>query len=145
MGHIPEQLAIGAVQDGFPVFTAAVGVGHLAPCQIGNQLVAVADAENGDAQIQYGRVKMGRCRIGNTVGAAGKDDTLVPGLPDLGYRDPIEGLDFCVHLLFPNPPGNELVILSAKIQNQNFFFHRITSLTDQFPGQLDPHRQSGAG
>ena len=44
-------------------------------------------------------------------------EALVSGFFDLRYGDLVVGLDFGVNLLFSYPPCNELVILSAEIQD----------------------------
>ena len=125
VGHIPEQGAVGAVQGGLAVFAAAFGAGNGASGHIGHQLIAVADAQHRNPQIQNLGVKVGGGGVIHAVGAAGEDDALVADLPDLRRSDFIKGLDFGVNLLFPNSSGNQLVVLAAEVQYQNVFVHGV--------------------
>ncbi len=60
---------------------------------------------------------MGGARVIDAVGASREDEPLVaPGLylPD-GYF--IEVFYFGIDVVFPDPPGDQLVILAAEIEN----------------------------
>ena len=136
MGNITEQLTVFAVKGCFSVFTAAFGAGYFTICHVGYQLIPITDAKNGNTDLQNGGIKVWGCRVIDTVGATGKDDALVSGFLDFRHSDFVVRLDFGIHLMLPYPPCNELVILSAEIQDKNFFFHRDTSLQIDFCADL---------
>jgi hypothetical protein len=61
-----------------------------------------------------------------TVRSTGKDNAFVVILFYFFGRNFVVGLDFGIHLLRTNTPCDELVILTAKIQNKNLI-HCVTS------------------
>ena len=64
----------------------------------------------------------------NTVGAAGEDNAHgVEGTDFLNGRG--IGLDLAVNILFPNPPGDKLIVLTAEIQHQYLFVHILSPVT----------------
>ena len=72
---------------------------------------------------------MGRLLQINAVGTAGEDDAHRRKGANFVQGGGI-GLDLTVDVLLPNTPGNELVILTAEIKHQNFFFHISSPVTD---------------
>ena len=78
-------------------------------------------------QGEDGRVEAGGARLIDAAGSTGEDEAPGGKLPDAGHRQ-IEGVNFAVDLEFPHPPGNELGILGAEVQDQDFFFMRIRHL-----------------
>ena len=121
-GHIGKELGslLFQVQLDLAVFGSLSGddraAGH--PC---GELATVANAENGNAQLQNLWVIVGGGHIIDAVGAAGEDDALVvPGL-DLGGGNGIVLLDLRIDMEIPDSAGDQLVILSAEVQHKNFF------------------------
>ena len=87
----------------------------------GGELGAVADAENRNAQLQHLGVIVGGGHIIDAVGTAGEDDAAVTGSSNLLRSDAVVGLDFGVDVQVTNPAGNQLIILAAEVQNEDFF------------------------
>ena len=119
----PPEKPAGGVETGerLAVFPGGVvlGGGDLAAQAVGDQLTAVADAKNGDAQLENGRVHMGRALFVDAVGAAGEDETDGGEAADL-LQGQIVGLDLAVNVAFAHPAGDQLVVLAAEIQDQDF-------------------------
>ena len=46
-----EQLAVFTVKGCFSVFAAAFGAGYFTICHVGHQLIPIADAKNGNADL----------------------------------------------------------------------------------------------
>ena len=95
-----------------------LGGGNLSPQGVGHQLAAVADAQHRHAQLKNGRVHVGGLLLIYAVGAAGKNDA--DGLHGLQLlqRGGI-GLDLAVHPALTHPAGNELVVLTAEVQDDH--------------------------
>ena len=122
LGQPLEEAAAG-VEEGLrlAIFPGRVGLGggHLPAQLVGQQLAAVADAQNGYAQTEHAGVHMGGFFIIDTVGAAGEDDAHGIIGSDL-LKAHIKGLDFAVYITFADAAGDQLVILSAEVQYKNF-------------------------
>ena len=85
---------------------------------VGNQLAAVANTQDGNAQGKQGRVRLGGFEIVDTVGAAGEDDA--DGVHGLQFRcGGGIGLYFAVNAAFPDPTGNQLIVLTAEVQDDD--------------------------
>ena len=108
--------------DGAAVFPGVVfpGLGDDTAQGVGHQLAAVANAQHGDAHFKnlLGQGRGAFCV--NAVGAAGKDDADGVKGPDGLHGGLAGGMDLAVHVTFPHPAGNELVVLTAEVQDQNF-------------------------
>ena len=91
-----------------------------------HQLAAVANAENGNPQPEHFRVNVGRFLQIHAVGAAGENDAHGRKGANLVQGRGV-GLDLAVDVLLPHPPGDQLIVLSAKVQNQDFFLHTVLS------------------
>lgn len=95
-----------------------VGFGDDAAEGFGDQLHAVADAEDGDAQFEDFAVDAGAGLVVYAVGAAGKDESdgffLFDRIPHFAIAD-----HFGVDVLFPYAPGDELIVLAAEVDDQN--------------------------
>ena len=121
LGQTLEQLAGGVIVGlGLAVLPGGVvlGLGDLAAQSVGHELAAVADAQDGHAPGEDLGVHVGRGLQIDAVGAAGEDDADgVHGL-QLGQGSGI-GLDFAVHVAFPDTAGDELVVLAAEVQHDN--------------------------
>ena len=88
--------------------------------QVHHQLAAVADAQYGHAPAEDLGVDGGRVLQINAVGAAGEDDALgILGLDDrkIGFI----GIDLAVDIIFSDAAGNQLIVLSAKVQHDDSF------------------------
>ena len=128
-GHPFQQQRILNIQQqvDFAVF-AGFGADDLSAAHPGGELGAVADAEDGDPQLQHLGVVVGGGHIIHAVGAAGEDDAAVALPGDLLHSDAVVGLDLGVDVEVTGPAGNQLIILAAEVQNKNFF-HGFPSFT----------------
>ena len=119
----PLEEGTGGVIEGFglAVFPGGIRLGRsdLAAQMVGHQLAAVANAQNRHTQGEHLRVHLGRCLQIHTVGTAGENNTNGVKDPNLIHGHGV-GLDLTIYAALPDPAGDELVILAAKIQNQNF-------------------------
>ena len=120
--HVPEQLGAGffQIQADFAVLRGLGGddgaAGH--PC---GELAAVANAQNGNAQLQHRGVIVGGGHIIDAIGAAGEDDALIAPVLDFLGGDRIVLFDLRIDVEIPDSAGDQLVILAAKVQYKNFF------------------------
>ena len=124
-----EQLAAGIViGDGLAVLPGGILLGSrdLTAQGVGHQLTAVANAQDGNAQPEHFRVNVGRFLQIHAVGAAGENNAHGRKGADLVQGCGV-GLDLAVDVLLPHPPGDQLIVLSAKVQNQDFFLHTVLS------------------
>ena len=133
-GNSLEEFA-GSIKEGLglAVFTGRIllGLGDQAAQGVGHQLAAVANAQNRDAQFKNGRIHMGRGLQIHGVGAAGEDDAHgIKGL-DLLHGHFI-GFDLAVDIAFPNAAGDELIVLSAKVQDEDFLRHKLASCYQKY-------------
>ena len=84
-----------------------------------NKLTAVANTENGNAKLQYFLCVVRRFHIVNAVRSACENNTLViVSLDDLN-RGRI-GEYFSVNIVITDSACNQLIILTAEVQNKNF-------------------------
>ena len=86
----------------------------------GDQLTAVADTENGNAELEYFRCVMRRLLVIDAVWSACEDDTLIVALFDFVKGNGV-GEDFGVYVVVTHSAGNQLIVLTAEIKNENFF------------------------
>ena len=118
--HIGEQLALGVYEHlGLAVLTLGSAADMTAQ-QVHHQLAAVADAQHRHAPAEDLGVDGGRVLQINAVGAAGEDDALgILGLDDrkIGFI----GIDLAVDIIFSDAAGNQLIVLSAKVQHDDSF------------------------
>ena len=91
---------------------------HLAAQGVDHELEAVADPQDRNPEIEDPLVHPRRSRLVDGGGAAGKDDPLGPEGADLFEVDP-RRLDLAVDLMFPDAPGDELVVLGSEIDDQD--------------------------
>ena len=82
-----------------------------------HQLLAVADAENGQAQLENGVVERGGVRLKHRRGAAGEDDGGGAEGADVVHRHGV-GLDLAVDAAFTHAARDEQIVLPAEIQYQ---------------------------
>ena len=95
----------------------------LAAQQVHHQLLAIANAQHGDAHLEQGLVHHGSVGGKHGGGAAGEDQGIRPEGTDLVRRDAV-GLDLTVDAALTDAAGDQQVILTAKIQNKDFFHVR---------------------
>ena len=86
-----------------------------------HQLLTVADAENGQAQLENGVVERGGVRLKHRRGAAGEDDGGGVKSADVVHRHGV-GLDLAVDAAFTHAARDEQIVLPAEIQYQ-YLFH----------------------
>ena len=121
---VKEDVVINGQLD-LAVLAAVLGACDRAARHVGDQLTAVADTQQRDAQIEDRGVVVGRRRIVDAVGAAGEDDAGVARRLDLGDGDLVIGLDLGVDMVLAYAARNQLVVLAAEIEYEDFL-HIIT-------------------
>ena len=84
------------------------------------QLLTVADAQDGHAQVQNGRVQVRRAGLQHRAGPAGQDHALQVGAADLGRRGPA-AVDQAEGAQLPQPPGDEPGVLAAVVDDGDAF------------------------
>ena len=97
---------------------AGLGLAALTAQQVHHQLLAVADAQHGDAHLKQGLVHHGGVGLEHGGRAAGEDKGVRPEGADL-LRGGAEGLDLAVHAALADAAGHQQVVLAAEVQNQN--------------------------
>ena len=99
---------------------ALAGRHHLAAEVAGEQLHAVADAEDRHAEFEQLLGDGRGARLVDRLRPAGEDDPLRrKGLDRRQLH--VEGMQLAVDVRFAHPPGNELGVLGAEIEDQDFF------------------------
>jgi hypothetical protein len=78
--------------------------------------VAVADAEDGDAQRVDAGIDGGRRGLGHAGGAARDDDAARPG--ELARR-PVDVGDDGVHAQLADAPGDEVAVLPTRVEDDD--------------------------
>ena len=108
------------------------GPGHIAPQDPLHQLCAVAESQNRDPEGEQLRGAGGGAFFIAARRTSGQDDALRRHLPDLLQRGTI-GIDLAVDVVLPDPARHQLVVLSAEINDDDFFlvlnFHSLFSFT----------------
>ena len=82
--------------------------------------MTVADAQHRNAQFKNTRIRFGRILHIHAGRTSGQNDSRRLHFFDLFQRAGI-GNDFAVHTAFPHPPGNQLGVLGAKVNDQYQF------------------------
>ena len=116
-----EQTAIG-IEPGLCLAVLACGVfsgsGHFPTKILRHELAAVADAEDGDAELEDLGIYLRRAFGVHTLRAAGEDDA-----DGVKGTDLVDGhgvrLDFAIHIALAHTARNELVILPSKIEDDD--------------------------
>ena len=109
---------------GFVAVFPGPGRGHLAAQEVVEELDAVTDAQDRDPQGEQVRVHAGGIPVVDAPGASRQDDGLGGKLLDARKRHDV-GVDFAVNLKLPHPPGDELGVLGAEVQDEHFFLMGI--------------------
>ena len=120
--QIPEQRA-GRIKNrfGFAVFTGG-GIlrrGDQPAERLRQQLTAVTDAEDRHAQLEDAGVGSGRIVEIHAVRSAGEDDADRIETADL-VQGHVVRMQLAVYMLLAHTPGDQLVILTAEIKDQDF-------------------------
>ncbi len=118
-----------ADQVGMAVFTFA-GRYNLSPEVTGQELHAIADAEDRNAQFEEGFLYCWRAVIINGFGAARENYALRVIFPD-GFNIHVKGMQFAIYMGFTDTPRNQLGVLGTEIKDENFFAVNI-HLVKQF-------------
>ena len=72
----------------------------------------------------------------NTGRASGEDDAFGAESSDLFQRH-IKGVNLAVDMAFPDPPGDQLGGLGAKVQNQDAFFVKMIGRHEMISCQIE--------
>ena len=116
-----EQQARAVVRQLHLAVLADLGSAAGAAELMDHQLLAVADAENGQTQLENGIVERGGVRLKHRRGAAGEDDGGGVKSADVVHRHGV-GLDLAVDAAFTHAARDEQIVLPAEIQYQ-YLFH----------------------
>ena len=92
--------------------------GYLSAQLVCHQLGAIADAQDRNTQIKNRLINVGGFLQIYAVGTAGKDDALGIHFFNGLQRHSI-GVHFAVDIAFADTAGNQLIILTAEVQNNN--------------------------
>ena len=117
-GRGVKELGACRARDGGAAVLAHLGVADLAAERHGRDLMAVAKAQDGKAQVKDGRID-GRSVLGVHGGrAAGKDERRGVHLANLVGRD-VAGDDLGIHVEVADATGNELTVLRTKVEYED--------------------------
>ena len=111
--RIAGDLKLGAAEfAGVPAFNLAAEGGN-------HGLLAIADAEDGNAGVDHRGRKLRRAGLMHRCRSAGEDDRLWQDWLErrLGL---VEGHDFRINASLPHPPRDELGVLGAEIDDEHF-------------------------
>jgi hypothetical protein len=97
---------------------------HLAAQQSGQNLHAVADAQDWDPKLKDGRVRQGRIAVKHARGSAGKHDPLRAAASEVVARDK-EGDDLAVDACLAYPTRDELRVLGAEVKYGDGFLRSV--------------------
>ena len=112
-----EEQALRILDFALAVFTR-FRMGDPAAQFVRDELATVADAEHGDTQFKNFRIHVGRARLVHAVRSAREDDA--DGRVFADFIDACrEWHKVAVHALLAHAARDQLVVLSAEIQNQN--------------------------
>ena len=119
-GNILKERALLQNAD-FPLAVfARFGMRHFSAQRIGDQLTAVADPQHGDTKGKYLCRNVRGALLVNAVGSARKNNPDGVVVPDLLHRH-IAGLEVAIDVEIAHAARDQLVILSAEIEDENFF------------------------
>ena len=96
---------------------------------IGHHLYAIADTQDRDSHFKDFLFQSGSAFLINTAGTTGENNTDGREFPDL-LQGHIVGMDFTIHIAFPHSACDELIVLTAEIQNKDLLiFHTLPCLS----------------
>ena len=127
----PEEPAVRIVEGlGLAVFPGGIVLrgGDPSSQTVSHELATVADTEDGHAHGEDLRGDLRRPLLIHTVGSAGKDDPHGIECTDL-FHGGLIGFYFAVHMAFPDTAGDQLIVLSSEIQDQNFLILHNSDLS----------------
>jgi len=105
---------------------------NLSAEHLGHQLGAIADAEHRYAKLKDFRITARSVFGSDAGGASGEDNALVIASPDAVHRDAV-GQDFAVDVVFAHAAGDQLVVLTAEIKDEDgFVVHGGSLAVDDF-------------
>lgn len=117
-GRGVKELGAGRARDGGAAVLAHLGVADLAAERHGRDLMAVAKAQDGKAQVKDGGIDR-RSVLGiHGSRAAGKDERRGVHLANLVGRD-VAGDDLGIHVEVADATGNELTVLRTKVEYED--------------------------
>ena len=120
---LPKKAVLAQLKLNLAVFGNRSGC-NLAVAHPCDELTAVADAENRNADVKNIFCIMRRFHIKNRVRSAGEDDSLVAVCLD---RLKVGGVgeNLGVNIEITDSAGDELIVLSAEIEDKYFFVHYL--------------------
>ena len=92
--------------------------------KMADDLKSVADAENRNAHVEKGLVRQWRARRVYAGRSAGKDQPFGAHLMEGFIGDGVRH-DFAIHMMFADSARDQLGILGAEIEDEDFFFGRV--------------------
>ncbi len=103
-----------------PAILALYGRRHLATRQVGHELHAVADREDGCSELEQLRISRRRTGVEHRVGAAGENDAFRGELLDKAQVGAARrGMDLAVDVGLAHPASDELRELRAVVEDQD--------------------------
>ena len=100
---------------------------NASPQHISHQLRTIADSKDRNSHLKDFFFTMRGILLIYTVGTSGKNDSLRIHFPDL-IQSQCVWMNLTVNIAFSDSSGNQLVILTTEIQNNNHFsFHGYSS------------------
>ena len=120
-----ERVRIGHGDPGVAIFALLARFDGAAQC-FSHRLHAIADAKDGNPQIEQLRIAGGGLRRKHALGAPGKNDAGWPALLQLGGGRVMPD-NLGIDMLFAHTPGDELRVLRTEIENGDvlIFFHLV--------------------
>jgi len=115
-----EGLELVDPKDGRPVFPPGPSL-HLASQESSQQLMPVADAQEGNPGLQEFRVATRGLGLVDAMGPPRKDDALRTVSQD-SLQGGVAGEDLAIDLALPHLAGDQLAILGAEVQHQDTLF-----------------------
>ena len=133
LGQASEERA-GRVElhVGHAVFARGIGLGrhHFTAQMVGDELAAVADAKDRKAQVKDAFCGMIGAFFIDALRAAGENDAVWFKVFD-GFETHRIGMHLAVDVMLTDAPRDQLVILPAEIQDQDFFHAKASSLKSE--------------
>ena len=117
-GRRVKELGAGRARDGSATILAHLGVADLAAERHSRDLVAVAKAQDGKAQVKDDRIDGGSVLGIHRSRAAGKDERRGVHLANLVGRD-VAGDNLGIHVEVADATGNELTVLRTKVEYED--------------------------
>ena len=101
---------------------------YLSTQKMHHKLATVTDPQNRDSHFEQRRIHTGGIVKVYAVGPARQNDSHRSGLLNGLQPIPIRN-NLTIHIAFADPAGNQLIILTSKIDHKNFFifYHRTFS------------------